>query len=56
MKFISENQISEKLVNSFDEEMTLDFSKRLKECNYNTPLMVLKTGTYLGLLQSIDLN
>ena len=31
MKFISENQISEKLVNSFDEEMTLELAKRLDE-------------------------
>jgi len=27
MKFISENKISEELINSFDEEMTLDSLK-----------------------------
>ena len=37
MKFISENKISEELVNSFDEEMTLKLAKRLEEDNYNTP-------------------
>jgi len=40
MKFTSENKISEELVNSFDEEMTLKLAKRLEEDNYNTPLMV----------------
>ena len=33
MKFISENKISEELVNSFDEEMTLELAKRLEEDN-----------------------
>ena len=42
MKFISENQISEELVNSFDEEMTLKLAKRLEEDNYNTPFDGLK--------------
>ena len=42
MKFISENQISEELVNSFDEEMTLELAKRLEEDNYNTPFDGLK--------------
>ena len=37
MKFISENQISEELVNSFDEEMTLQLAKRLEEDEYTTP-------------------
>ena len=37
MKFISENKISEELVNSFDEEMTLELAKRLEEDNYNSP-------------------
>jgi len=37
MKFISENKISEELVNSFDEEMTLELAKRLEEDNYKTP-------------------
>ena len=33
MKFISENKISEELVNSFDEEMTFELAKRLEEDN-----------------------
>ena len=37
MKFISENQISEELVNSFDEEMTLQHAKRLEKYNYDSP-------------------
>jgi len=37
MKFISENKISEELVNSFDEEMTLELAKRLEEDYNNTP-------------------
>ena len=42
MKFISENKISEELVNSFDEEMTFELAKRLEEDNYNTPFDGLK--------------
>ncbi len=42
MRFISENKISEDLVNSFDEEMTLELAKRLEEDNYNTPFDGLK--------------
>ena len=42
MKFISENKISEELVNSFDEEMVLELAKRLEEDNYNTPFDGLK--------------
>ena len=37
MKFTSENKISEDLVNSFDEKMTLDLATRLEEDNYSTP-------------------
>ena len=36
MNFISENKINEELVNSFDEEMTLQLAKRLDEDNYTT--------------------
>ena len=36
MKFISENKISEELVNSFNEEMILEPAKRLEEDVYNT--------------------
>tara|TARA_B100000902_G_scaffold395868_1_gene455403 strand:- start:866 stop:1087 length:222 start_codon:yes stop_codon:yes gene_type:complete len=42
MKFISENKISKELVNSFDEEMTLELAKRLKEDEYATPFEDLK--------------
>ena len=42
MKFISQNKISEELVNSFDEEMTLELAKRLEEDNYNSPFDGLK--------------
>ena len=42
MKFISENKISEELVNSFEEEMTLELDKRLEEDNYNIPFDGLK--------------
>ncbi len=37
MRFISENKISEELVNSFDAEMTNELAKRLEEDNYKTP-------------------
>ena len=36
MKFISENQISEELINSFDERMTLELAKRLEDDNYTS--------------------
>ena len=42
MEFISENKISEELVNSFDEKMTLELAKRLEEDNYMTPFEGLK--------------
>ena len=42
MKFISENKISEELVNSFDEEMTLELAQRLEEDEYTTPFDGLK--------------
>tara|TARA_B100000282_G_C31276050_1_gene284385 strand:+ start:226 stop:447 length:222 start_codon:yes stop_codon:yes gene_type:complete len=42
MEFISENNISEELVNSFDEEMTLKLANRLEEDNYKTPFDCLK--------------
>ena len=40
MKFITENKISEELVNSFDEEMTLELAKRLEEVIIILRLMV----------------
>ena len=42
MKFISENQINEELVNSFNEEMILELAKRQEEDNYNTSFDDLK--------------
>ena len=41
MNFISE-KISEELVNSFNEEMTLKLAKRLEEDNYNISVDDLK--------------
>tara|TARA_Y100000991_G_C21666798_1_gene219179 strand:- start:1 stop:240 length:240 start_codon:yes stop_codon:yes gene_type:complete len=37
MEFISEKKINKELVNSFDEEMTLELAKRLEDDNYKTP-------------------
>ena len=42
MKFTSENKISEELINSFDEKMTLELATRLEEDNYTTPFDGLK--------------
>ena len=42
MEFISENKISEELVNSFDEQMTLELAKRLEDDDYMTPFDGLK--------------
>ena len=42
MEFISENKISEVLVNSFNEETILELAKRLEEDNYSTPFGGLK--------------
>ena len=42
MEFISESKISEQLINSFDEEMTLQLAKRLEEDEYKTPFDGLK--------------
>ena len=50
MKFISENIISEELVNSLDEEMSLELAKRLEEENYNTPFDSLKDWHLLSTL------
>ena len=41
MKLISENKTSQELVDSFNDEMTLELAKRLEEDNYNTPFDVL---------------
>ena len=42
MKFIDETKISEELVNSFNEEMTVELAKRLEDDNYITPFDGLK--------------
>ena len=42
MEFVSENKISEELVNSFDEKTTLELANRLEEDNYITPFDDLK--------------
>ena len=42
MEFISENKISEELVNSFDDEKTIELAKRLEEDEYATPFEGLK--------------
>jgi len=47
MEFISENKISEELVNSFDAEKTLEFAKRLEEDDYKTPFDGLKDWHFL---------
>ena len=53
MKFISENQISKELVNSFDGEMTLELAKRLEEDNYNISFDGLKDW---HLLRALSIN
>ena len=50
MNFISENKISEDLVNSFNEAMTLELAKRLEEDNYNTPFDCLNDRHLLSAL------
>ena len=42
MEFISENKISEELVNSFNEEITSELAKRLEEDNNSRPFDGLK--------------
>ena len=37
MNSTSHNKISEELVNSFNEEMTLELAKRLEDDNYASP-------------------
>ena len=50
MKFIAENKISKELVNSFNEEMTLELAKRLEEDDYTTPFEGLKDWHLLSAL------
>ena len=42
MGLISENKISEELINSFNEVMTFELAKRLEEDDYLTPFDGLK--------------
>ena len=53
MKFISENKINEELLNSYDEEMTLELAKRLEEDNYYRPFNGLKN---LHLFRDLPIN
>ena len=53
MEFISKNKISERLVNSFNEEMTLKLAQRLEEDNYSAPFDVLKNW---NLLRALTIN
>ena len=53
MEFISENKISEELVNSYNKKMTLELATRLEEDNYNTPFDGLKD---LHLLRALAIN
>ena len=50
MALISENKISEELINSFDEEMTLEQAKSLKKDNYIKPFDGLKDFHLLRVL------
>ena len=56
MKFISKNQISEELVNSFDEGMNLELTKRLEDDNYKTPFEGLKDLHLLRALWALAIN
>ena len=50
MKSTSDNKISEELLNSFNEEMTLKLAKRLEDDNYETPFDGLKNWHLLRAL------
>ena len=53
MEFISENRISEELVNYFDEKMKLELAIRLEEDNYIKPFDGLKD---FHLLRTVAIN
>ena len=53
MKFIDENKITEELVKSFNEEMTLELATRLEDDNYSTPFDGLKDWHLLRALAII---
>ena len=50
MKLVSENKMSEELVNFSDEGMTLELSTRLEGVNYNNPFDCLKNWHLLRAL------
>ena len=50
MKFTSYNKISEAIVSSFNEEMTLENMKRLEDDNYKIPFDDLKDWNLLRAL------
>ena len=50
MKLISENKISQELMNFLDEAMTLEFPKRHEEVNFNNPFDGLKEKHLLRVL------
>jgi len=50
MKSITENKISDELVNSFDKEMSFKLAKRLEEDKYNKPFDGLKDSNLLRVL------
>ena len=53
MEFISENNISEEPVNSFDEKLPVKLAKRLEKENYMKPFDGLK---YWHLLRTLKIN
>ena len=53
MKSITDNKISEEVVNSFNEEMTLELTTRLEGDNNNKPFDGLKD---LNLLRSLTID
>ena len=53
MEYITENKISEELLNSFNEEITYELTKRLEEDNYKSPFNGLKD---LHLLRALAIN
>ena len=53
MELFSENKISEEIVNSYDEEMTLELAKRLEKDEYSTPFDGLKDW---HLLRALEIN
>ena len=50
MQSSSENNICEELINSFNEEMTIELANRLEEENYPSPFYGLKDWHFLRAL------